>query len=387
MKHARQDVLGRADRVLNDLSFGYVTDWLSAGEGRHAVGYLPMYVPREVIAAAGMLPVGIFGAGDALDIVKGDAYFQSYICHIPRSVIEMALDGRFSEFSGFIFPSICDVIRNLSGMWKMNFPHQYVKYLDFPQNFEPAVGGRFYRREIEDVLENLVRISGRAVSEADLHAAIALYNTNRRLLDRLYAARRDAPHDFPTSEVYRVVRAGSVLSVDDHSRLVQDYLDAAAAEPQPQQDRIRVYLIGAFCEQPPLGLLRTLEQAGCDLVGDDLLLGLRYIRGDVRETGDPLEALVDAYLHQATWSSAVYDGDRPKEDRMMADVRESRADGVVFCCPSFCDPALLDRPMLQKRLDDERVPYASFQYAENTGQFQVIREQAGTFSDSIKLWV
>ena len=71
---------------------------------------------------------------------------------------------------------------------------------------------------------------------------------------------------------------------------------------------------------------------------------------------------------------------------MMADVRASRADGVVFCCPSFCDPALLDRPMLQKRLDRERVPYASFQYAENTGQFQVIREQAGTFSDSIRLW-
>jgi benzoyl-CoA reductase subunit C len=71
---------------------------------------------------------------------------------------------------------------------------------------------------------------------------------------------------------------------------------------------------------------------------------------------------------------------------MMADVRATRADGVVFCCPSFCDPALLDRPMLQKRLDREGVPYASFQYAENTGQFQVIREQAGTFSDSIRLW-
>jgi benzoyl-CoA reductase subunit C len=386
MKHARRDVLDRADRVLNDLSFGYVSEWIEAGPGRHAIGYLPMYVPREVIAAAGMLPVGIFGAGDSLDIVKGDAYFQSYICHIPRSVIEMALDGRFAAFSGFIFPSICDVIRNLSGMWKMNFPHQYVKYLDFPQNFDPAVGGRFYRSELEDVMENLARISGRRTTDGELHAAIALYEQNRTLVDRLYAARRDEPHDHPTSEVYRVVRAGAVLSVDDHNRLVQDYLDAAEAEPLPEQDRIRVYLIGAFCEQPPLGLLRTLEQAGCALVGDDLLLGLRYLRGPVSTDGDSVQALVDAYLTQSTWSSAVYDGDRPKEDRMMADLRESRADGVIFCCPSFCDPALLDRPMLQKRLEKEGVPFASFQYAENTGQFQVIREQAGTFSDSIKLW-
>ena len=28
----------------------------------------------------------------------------------------------------------------------------------------------------------------------------------------------------------------------------------------------------------------------------------------------------------------------------------------------------------------------SFQYAENSGQMQPIREQTGTFADSIKLW-
>jgi len=386
MKHARADVLVRADRVLGDLSFGYVQEWLAQGPARHAVGYLPTYVPREIIVAAGMLPVGIFGAGDALDIVKGDAYFQSYICHLPRSVIEMALEGRFRSFSAFLFPSICDVIRNLSGIWQMNFPQQYVKYVDFPQNFDPVVGGRFYRREIEDILTNLVRISGRPVTTADLHGAIRLYNDNRRALDRLFRDRVDEPHNFPTSEVYRVVRAGAILSVDDHTRLVLDYLEAAHAEPLPEQDRIRVLLTGAFCEQPPLALLRALEQAGCAIVGDDLLLGLKFIVGDIETTGDPMAALVDAYLERSVWSSSVYDGDRPRERRFLDDVRACRADGVIFCCPSFCDPALLDRPMLQKRLDEEGVPYASFQYAENTGQFQVIREQAGTFSDSIKLW-
>ena len=248
------------------------------------------------------------------------------------------------------------------------------------------MGGTFYRREIEDILANLARISGKAVTDSELRAAIVLYNENRSVLEKLYEARSDDPSSFPTSEVYRIVRAGAVLSVDDHTRLIRDYLDAAREEPFPEQDRIRVYLVGAFCEQPPLGLIRTLEQAGCALVGDDLILGMRFIRGPIDADGDPVQSLVDAYLKQARWSSAVYDGDRPREDRMMEDVRESRADGVIFCCPSFCDPALLDRPMLQKRLDEEKVPYASFQYAENTGQFQVIREQAGTFSDSIKLW-
>jgi benzoyl-CoA reductase subunit C len=59
---------------------------------------------------------------------------------------------------------------------------------------------------------------------------------------------------------------------------------------------------------------------------------------------------------------------------------------VIFATPSFCDPALLDRPMMQAALSKAGIAFTSFKYAENTGQMQPIREQAGTFADSIKLW-
>ena len=42
--------------------------------------------------------------------------------------------------------------------------------------------------------------------------------------------------------------------------------------------------------------------------------------------------------------------------------------------------------MLQDVLAKAKVPYTAFKYAENTGQMAPIREQAGTFADSIKLW-
>ena len=41
---------------------------------------------------------------------------------------------------------------------------------------------------------------------------------------------------------------------------------------------------------------------------------------------------------------------------------------------------------LTQALDRAGIPWTAFKYAENLGQFQVIREQAGTFADSIKLW-
>jgi benzoyl-CoA reductase subunit C len=67
-------------------------------------------------------------------------------------------------------------------------------------------------------------------------------------------------------------------------------------------------------------------------------------------------------------------------------VRRSGAEGVIYAAPSFCDPALLDRPMIAHRLAAAKIPYIAFKYAENSGQMQPIREQAGTFADSLKLW-
>ena len=95
-----------------------------------------------------MLPVGIMGGGDRLEIIRGDAYFESYICHIPRSTVELGVSGRLSVLDGMIFPSICDVIRNLSGMWKILFPDLYVHYFDFPQTDDPAIARRYYVSEL-----------------------------------------------------------------------------------------------------------------------------------------------------------------------------------------------------------------------------------------------
>ncbi|MDH5311030.1 MAG: 2-hydroxyacyl-CoA dehydratase family protein, partial [Gammaproteobacteria bacterium] len=77
---------------------------------------------------------------------------------------------------------------------------------------------------------------------------------------------------------------------------------------------------------------------------------------------------------------------KEKGQHLVRAVRNSGAEGVIFACPSFCDPALLDRPILQHVLSAEGISYIAFKYAENSGQMQPIREQAGTFADSIKLW-
>jgi len=353
----------------------------------HSIGYMPIYVPRELIHAAGLLPAGLYGGGDRLEIIRGDAYFQSYICRIPRSTIELALSGHLDRLDGMLFPSICDVIRNLSGMWQMLFPDRYVRYIDVPQNFDPAVGGRFWRHELETLRRDMERIAGRPIDDEALRNSIAVYNENRAAIRELYAQRSRAPWRFPLSEAYLVLRAGNSVPPEEHTALIRDYIRGAENDlSRREMDQSRVVLAGMFCEQPPHGLLVTLERAGCAVVDDDLFLGMRWIQGDIPLDGDPLQNLVDAYLTASATTASRYSPEGHRAKWLLESYRRNEAEGVIFCAPSFCDPALLEQPMLVAALDRAGIPHTEFKYSEDTGQFAVIREQAGTFSDSIRLW-
>jgi benzoyl-CoA reductase subunit C len=382
-----QDIVGRCEALFEDLHFNAVKEWKSAAPGRKAIGYMPIYVPREIVHAAGMLPVGIFGGGDQMEVIQGDAYYQSYICRIPRSTLELGLTGRLDVLDGMLFPSICDVIRNLSGMWQILFKDKYVRYFDVPQNYDDSIGGEFYVREMQAIREDLGKLRGKPITDDELRASIAVYNENRRALRDLYAYRADKPWQAPTSEVYLVLRAGCVLPPEEHTKLVRDYIAAADAEKRALRDNARVVLTGAFCEQPPLSLIKSIEMAGCYIVDDDFMLVMRWLLDDVPTAGEPLEELSKAFLHRSASTSSKYDEKKSdKGQYLLKQVKSNAGEGVIFAAPSFCDPALLERPMLQEVLAKYKVPYTAFKYAENTGQMAPIREQAGTFADSIKLW-
>lgn len=383
---ALDSLVGRAESLCRDYGLSSVREWKKKTGGL-AIGYMPIYVPRELIHAQGALPVGIMGGGDDLEIIRGDAYYQSYICHIPRSTIELGLNKSLDPLDGMLFPAICDVIRNLSGMWQMLFPGKLVRYLDVPQNFDREIGGVFYRHELQELSRDLLAHGARPLRPEALRASIAVYNENRRLVRDLYALRQKEPWKVPTHELYLMLRVGLVLPVEEHTEILRTYrrLVEEATERRPL-DQARVVLTGSFCEQPPLGLIKTLERAGCYIVDDDFVQIHRFIRDDVPVEGDPLENLVVAFLEKAVDSPTRYIDQGEKGRDLVERVKASGAEGVLFCAASFCDPALLDQPMVTKAVDQAGIPWTAFKYSENSGQFQVIREQAGTFADSIKLW-
>jgi benzoyl-CoA reductase subunit C len=381
-------LIDQALGLMEDPTLGAVRAWKETHPHALAVGHMPIYAPRPLIEAMGALPVALFGAGPQLDIIRGDSYFQSYLCHIPRSTLELGLLGHLDALDAMIFPSICDVIRNLGGMWQMLFPDKLSFYLDLPQNFDMEVGGRFYVEQMRALAAALEARGARPLTDAALREAIAEENQRRAAIAALDDVRRREPWRLRASEAYTVVRAGAVLGARDHRLVLQGVLEALRERPLRPLDNARVVVVGSFCEQPPLDLIQTLERAGCDIVEDDFQLGMRTIEApiEVRDGEDPLAALARAYLEHGVATASRYIAEDEKGAALVRRVKECRADGVIFAAASFCDPALLDQPMLETALARAGVPFTSFKFAENTGQFQTIREQAGAFSDAVKLW-
>ncbi len=192
-----------------------VAEWKAENPGAKACGAFPVYVPFEVIAAAGMLPVATFGGSTAIEVERADARLQSFVCAISRSTLELGMTGRFDALDAFVFPTTCDVARNLSGIWTHNFPSMRTVYLHLPQNVESPSALAYGAQEFRRLGKALGEVSGHLPSDRDLERSIQDYNVLRRLLRRLYQLRQE-PGRLGLTECALLVRGGAGLSAAGH---------------------------------------------------------------------------------------------------------------------------------------------------------------------------
>lgn len=365
-----------------DAQFPTVHAWKQRTGGM-AVGCFPVYTPQEVIAAAGALPVTLYGGRGQIDIDHADSRIQSFVCSIARSTLELGLAGHLNWLDGFVAPSICDVARNLSGVWKHNFTDGLMFYMHFPQNVDSDAAKIYYRGELERLRDALVEKTGQPVTDDSLRDAIRLFNRNRSLLNELGARRAAQPEKWPSSEVYAMAAAGNVMSREEHNALLERALALGEMRSRPKRDAVRVVLRGGFCEQPPFELLEVLEEAGCAVVDDDLQIGGRFFQGPVAESGDPLDALVEAYLHGTVLTPVNNPGKRSRNDDLLERCKKKGIQGVIFASPKFCEPALYDGVLLRRAAERAGLPTLEFEYEEKMSVFESVRMQAETFVESI----
>lgn len=371
------------EEIVSDLNFTTVRNWKEEHSGAKAIAYFPVYVPLEIIHACGMLPVGLNGAGDRLDLQYADARFGSFICSIVKTTLELGLTKYLEIFDGLLFSSICDSARNLCFVFKRNFPDRYFDFLHLPHNPNSDANVDFLVSEYQRLQENLERLGGRRFNPYSLSGSIEIYNENRRLMRQLYDERSQNPHLIRTSDLYALVRAGNFIPVEQHNQLLRETIDELPARGGKKRDSIRVVIEGSFCEQPPLDLVRILEEAGCYIVDDDFILGPRWFLRDVEVNGDPLRALADSYSNASVYSSVRHDFRKPRHKELVEKVRSRQADAVILLIAKFCEPAYFDYVLFKQELEKAGVPHLLMEFEEKMFTFERLRTEVETFVESL----
>ena len=370
--------------LFEDPEFKAVSD-IKAATGKPVVGHFPVYSPVELFYAAGVHPVGVVGAGNQIEIVHADSRFQSFVCSVIKSTLELGFTEHLRQFEGMVFHSICDPARNLASVFKRNFPGQWVEYIHFPQNMFTDGSVDYLESEYRRIVDRLRELSGKTVTNDDVNGAIALYNRSRALMRDLYEFRRLHPDLLTTRELYTLVRAGYIMTVEDHILLLEQAKELVKDKVPMTRDHIKVVLAGSFCEQPPLDLVFAIEEAGLDVLDDDFLLGRRWFTEDLPTDGDGIRTLAHAYRDLSVISAVKHDSRRNKGQELVERVRNFGADAVVISVAKFCEPGLFDYAVYRKALLEAGIPHLFVEFEEKMWLFDKIQTEVETFVESLLL--
>ena len=370
------ETLYQVREMVEDDRFPTVARWREAG-GR-VLGHFQVYFPEEIAHAAGLLPFKLRGA--PVEATRADSRFGSYLCSIVKTSLEIVLTHRV-RVDLFVTHPICDAARNLAGIWGRNFEFP-CQILYLPQNANSEHAAAYltgeYRR-LQGVIED---VAGRRVTDEALRRSIGVFNENRALLRELYRIKREAPWKVSAEDAYVLLAAGGLIPREEHNALLSRVLPLIEARETKVQDRIRIVYEGGFCEQPPLDLIRAIGRS-CYIVDDDLLIGLRWILGDIPPHGDPLERLAEAYLGNSSYSPVQHDLDKPKEKMLLSRIAEAKAQAAIITAAKMCEPGLEEQVAYTRCLDQENIPYFVSEFEENMTSFDHLAIQLETFVENI----
>jgi benzoyl-CoA reductase subunit C len=374
-----EELVRLTQEVLGDPTFPTVRAWRKAGG--QAVGCFPVYTPQELVHSLGLLPVALQGGGENLEISRADAALGSFLCSISKSTLEMALTGLLDPFDAFVFPYICDVSRNLDGIFARVLPDRPSHMLHLPQNFSSPATIPFLVAEYRSLLAKLERVAGRPFSSEDLAASLELFNEQRALVARLAAIKRDAPWKVTLLEYYLLLRMGGLLPREVHIPLLRKALTEIESRERKNKDAIRVIVIGPFCEQPTLELLQLVEEVGCYVVGEEFQMLHRWCPR-IEPGRDPLESLATSYVRTPV-DIGVRSTPTTKGAAVLSRVDEANAQGVLFLTAKFCEPALEDVVLYRRALETRGLPYLHMEFEEKSTTYEQARLQLETFVESI----
>jgi len=350
---------------------------LLRAEKRPKIGYVSIQTPEEILLAAGVVPFRLTGE-EGTDTSEASARLSQNYCSYVLSCFGEGLAGLYDFADGVIFADACDMRKRLWEAWTRDVPGTTSYFLELP-NDASTISKEYFTLQLRKLLRKLEGQYGRAIGEEALREAIRTCNRSRALMRRLYEYKKGGGQALSGEESIQVVKAATTGLKESFNARMSALLAALEAAGQPPaRKRHRVMICGSYFDHQ--GIIDTIEEAGADIVCEDISNGVKYFEGEIDLDAEPVAAIAAYYLEKHTSARILDTGIRIQH--LLGLAREYRVDSIIYYALKFCDTNLHDFPYVRERLREEKIPVLFIEGERNATNIAGAKTRIQTFLES-----
>jgi benzoyl-CoA reductase/2-hydroxyglutaryl-CoA dehydratase subunit BcrC/BadD/HgdB len=301
--------------------------------GRPVVGIMCEYTPRELIMAAGAVPVCLCG-GSAKTIPVAEQYLPANLCPLIKSTYGFHVErsNPFLEMADLVVgETTCDGKKKMYELMAESRP-MYV--LELPHKSGDAEALEYWVRELSEFRDFLSKRFNTEITDEKIRESIHVLNHERVLRRELAGLMKS---DRPLLTGRQLLGCKSSIwampeALRQYELVIEAFKDESPSQkcshpnPLPKGEgierRVRVQMTGVPMVHGAERVLDIIENCGGTVVAMENCTGLKPLLDDVDENAtDPMQAVAEKYFHLPC--SVMTPNDRRLEvlGKMAADYR------------------------------------------------------------------
>jgi len=366
------EILGRfAQMIPNALAYAEG----AKNAGRPVVGILCEFTPRELILAAGAVPVCLCG-GSADMIAPAEEHLPANLCPLIKSTFGYHATGSnpFLEMADLVVSeTTCDGKKK---MYELMADSREMVVLELPQKQDAGDGLEQWYRELGRLRDELGRRFGTEITDAALREAIALMNRERKLRRELAGLMKaDRP---PLTGRQLIELKSSVSGIGEDLAQYEETLELLRRREGDAgtAGHVRVLMTGVPMAHGAERVLEIVEDRGGLVVCMENCTGLKPILEDVdADAADPLRALAEKYYHLPC---SVMTRNERRMDVLRDLAREYRAECIVELVWQACLTYDVESYYVHRLAEASGVPYLRIEtdYSPSDSERIAVRVEA-----------
>ncbi len=357
-------------------------------KGGKVFGTFCVYVPDEIIFAAGGIATGLCG-GSQFWVPGGEKVLPANTCPLIKASVGARLDGTcpfFQIADMYIGETTCDGKKKAWEILNQDVP---VYVMDLPQ-MKREKDLQAWEEEIKSLMQKVEEVTGNKITIEVLAENIKLINKKRNALARLYALRKTSPVPISGKDALLITQ---IAFYDDPGRftdqlnLLCDELDKRVSNGEGvfPADAPRIMITGTPMAIPNWKLHHVVETLGAAVVVEELCTGVRYFENPVDQSGSSLDEQVQ-YLAERYMKTncACFTPNPGRIEDIMRLAEEYRIDGIIDCNLQFCGLYSTESYLVQQAVKKAGIPVMHIETDYSEQDFEQMRTRVEAFLEMLE---